>query len=497
MYLVIVVIVLAVWYCLRYYRWLKNVYFHVEKLNGAPRIPIIGTEYIHIGVPKDELLKRFLRYLEKYGPLARTWNGSQPDVHMTKPEHLQVIMNKYITKGKQYESLHPWLGQGLLTSKGSKWYQHRKLITPTFHFKILENFMPIFVEKTKTLLGILDSKAGGDICNIYPDITHCALDIICETAMGVNVNAMSNDDNKYVKSVYNISEVLLWKALRPYIPYFLFNFMKQGRKFKEALDVLHGFSKDVISKRKKFLKSKINKRKPKDEDVLGGRKRLSFLDMLIEASQDGKVLSDTDIREEVDTFMFEGHDTTTAAMSWALFLLGNHPVVQEKVYDEIRSVLKDKITPTTLVELHRLRYLECVIKEALRLYPSVPVIIRDLEEEIEIDGYKLPPGTQAVLHLHMVQRSPDHFPKPHVFDPDRFLPENCIGRHPYAYVPFSAGPRNCIGQKFAMYEEKTVVASIINRYKLTAIESMREAKLSTDLILKPHNGVLVKLERRE
>ncbi|GJQ86705.1 hypothetical protein Trydic_g14777 [Trypoxylus dichotomus] len=454
------------------------------------------NKYYSSSTRVPELLKKFLLYLEKYGPLARTWNGSQPDVHFTTPEHLEVIMNKHITKGKHYKCLHPWLGEGLLTSKGPKWHHHRKLITPTFHFKILENFMSIFVEKTKTLLDILDGKADGNEYNIYPDLTHCALDIICETAMGVNVNAMSNEDNKYVKSIYEISEIMLWKTLRPYVPYFLFNMMEKGRKFKEALNVLHAFSTDVITRRKKFLKNKIDSEKSND-DVSGGRKRLSFLDMLIEASQDGKVLSDTDIREEVDTFMFEGHDTTTAAMAWTLVLLGNHPEVQEKVYDEVRSVLKERATPKSLVELHQFRYLECVIKEALRLYPSVPVIIRDLQEDIEIDGYKLPAGTQAVVHLHLVQRNPDHFPDPHTFDPDRFLPDNCAGRHAYAYVPFSAGPRNCIGQKFAVYEEKTVIASIINRYKVIAMESIRNAKLSTDIILKPHNGVLVKLERRE
>ncbi|KAK9744673.1 Cytochrome P450 [Popillia japonica] len=438
----------------------------------------------------------------------------------------QIMNNSiHITKGQQYANLYPWLGEGLLTSsgskwyhhrklitpafhfkilenfmnifveKGSKWYHHRKLITPAFHFKILENFMNIFVEKAEMLLQILDGKADGNVHNIYPDITHCALDIICQTAMGVNVNAMRNKNNEYIKSVYDVSAIFLWKAVRPYVPEFFFNhLLPLGRKFKADLKVLHGFSNKVISDRRRLLKRE--QQNLKKDDAIGAKKRLSFLDLLLEASDGGKILSDTDIREEVDTFMFEGHDTTTASMCWTLFLLGNHPDIQERVFQEIRTCLHEKQTPTSINELNELKYLECIIKESLRLYPSVPFIMRHIKQEIQLDEYRIPADVQAILHIYGVHRNPDHYVSPDQFDPNRFLPENSTNRHPYAYIPFSAGPRNCIGQKFAIYEEKTILASIINRFKVTAVETMENVKISTDIILRPANGVLVKLEKR-
>lgn len=127
---------------------------------------------------------------------------------------------------------------------------------------------------------------------------------------------------------------------------------------------------------------------PEQDDVIvmaGRKKRLAFLDLLIDASADGTVLSNDDIREEVDTFMFEGHDTTSAAISWSLFLLGSHPDIQERVLREIDDIMGgDRERPPTMKELNDMRYLECVIKEALRLYPSVPFIARNIKEDVVI-----------------------------------------------------------------------------------------------------------------
>ncbi|KAK9744573.1 Cytochrome P450 [Popillia japonica] len=229
------------------------------------------------------------------------------------------------------DRLKPWLGLGLLTSTGPRWFQHRKLITPTFHFKILEHFMDIFVNKCETLISILDNKANGKSFDIYPDITHCALDIICETAMGTPVNAMSSKQNHYVESIYAISEIITWRFFRPYITDFVFQFIPKGHEFQKHLNVVHDFTRKVIAERKKRVtdnQSNTHKNNNTEDDLLGRKKRMSFLDLLLESSDNGQVLNDQDIAEEVDTFMFEGHDTTTAGMCWTLFLLGNHPDIQ-------------------------------------------------------------------------------------------------------------------------------------------------------------------------
>lgn len=127
------------------------------------------------------------------------------------------------------------------------------------------------------------------------------------------------------------------------------------------------------------------------------KKRLAFLDLLIEASKGGTELSDEDIREEVDTFMFEGHDTTSASICWTLFLLGTSPEIQEKVVEELDSIFDgDRTRPPTMKELNDMKYLECAIKDSLRLYPSVPFLGRHLREDVQIGEYLIPAGTQAI-----------------------------------------------------------------------------------------------------
>ncbi|KAK9744644.1 Cytochrome P450 [Popillia japonica] len=195
--------------------------------------------------------------------------------------------------------------------------------------------------------------------------------------------------------------------------------------------------------------------------------------------------------------MFGGHDTITANICWTLFLLGHHPEIQEKLYEEVHGILQHKSTPTLVSELSNMKYLECVIKETLRLYPSVPVVSRKIEQEITLGEYKIPASTNITLHIYALHHLPETFPNPNKFDPERFFPENSQNRHPYAYLPFSAGPRNCIGQKFVMYEEKTMLSSLINRYKVTAVDTREDIKFSIGLVLKPLKGIILKLERRE
>ncbi|XP_033222460.1 cytochrome P450 4C1-like [Belonocnema kinseyi] len=139
-------------------------------------------------------------------------------------------------------------------------------------------------------------------------------------------------------------------------------------------------------------------------------------------------------------------------------------------------------------EITELKYLDRVIKENLRLNPSVPGIGRRLTEDIILDGYFIPKGCNINLSIMSLHRDPEVWNDPLKFDPDRFLPENCIGRHPYAYVPFSAGPRNCIGQKFAMAEQKIVLTSILRKWRVKSAKSQEEMKLRSTFILRPHEG---------
>ncbi|PSN43013.1 Cytochrome P450 4C1, partial [Blattella germanica] len=230
--------------------------------------------------------------------------------------------------------------------------------------------------------------------------------------------------------------------------------------------------------------------------TLGRKKRLAFLDLLIENSETEMKLTDEEIREEVDTFMFEGHDTTSAAVGWGLQLLAMHP--------EIQRVIKSSKTSAQTEDLD-LAYMVGVYLPGKGLRRAVQplsglrgrsVDARLERHEVLGESHQGDPEviSQLALTPYYTHRMEEHYPNPEVFDPDRFLPENVAKRHPYAYIPFSAGPRNCIGQKFAMLEMKSMFSSIIRHYKL---ETTREMPVvMPELIIRPENGVHLKITKR-
>jgi len=225
------------------------------------------------------------------------------------------------------------------------------------------------------------------------------------------------------------------------------------------------------------------------------KKKLAFLDVLMNArTEDGQKLSKSDIQEEVDTFMFEGHDTTTYGLLWAVYLIGRYPQVQKKLHEEIDQNLDDeKITQD---KLRKLVYLEQVLKESSRLYGSVPFISRHLSHDVEIDGYTLPKGLDVAVAIYNLHRNPSVWKDPDTFDPSRFSKENSANRHPFAHIPFSAGPRNCIGQKFAVQEEKVLLSLLLKKFKFTSHDSESDLKVQGQLILKPAQKLNITIEKR-
>uniref|UniRef100_A0A8D8U0I8 Cytochrome P450 4C1 n=2 Tax=Cacopsylla melanoneura TaxID=428564 RepID=A0A8D8U0I8_9HEMI len=473
----------------------------IEKMPGPQTWPLIGTSWYFLR-HRQNLFKCIRALVQKYGPVYRTWTGGLAIVHLTRPEHVELVLNNSRNNKKSfgYTFLHDWLGLGLLTSSGEKWFSHRKMITPTFHFEILETFFNTFSRKSDILIDNLSQHSKqGDEFDITPYISKCALDIICETAMGIEVHAQGKSDSEYVRSVYEIAHLVVQRGIRPWLwPNFLFGLTEFGKRHQTCLNVLHGFSRRVIEERKRERVGREKGEADADEDQWGKKRRVAFLDLLIDESEKSETpLTNEEIREEVDTFMFEGFDTTAMAISWSLFLLGSHPEYQDNVYAELESIFGDDYDrPITSRDCAQMKYLERVIKEALRLFPSVPSIGRMMEEDMQVGEYLIPTGAVVILHILDVHRCEDQFPQPAVFQPDNFLSENMQKRHVYSYIPFSAGPRNCIGQKFALLEEKCVLASVLRKFKVISQEKLEDLLLLNELTLKSASGVRVKLEPR-
>ncbi|XP_042869049.1 cytochrome P450 4c3-like [Penaeus japonicus] len=472
----------------------------IERIPGPKALPILGNA-LDLNVEPTELFNKLCDYCE-YGKISRAWLGPQPYCLISDARAAEVILSsqKHLDKSRDYNFLHPWLGTGLLTSTGSKWHSRRKLLTPAFHFKILEDFVEVFNVQSNKMVNLLEKKADGNCFDVFPYITHCTLDIICETAMGRVIGAQDDNESQYVKAVYRIGALVQLRQARPWLqPDILFKLSGYQKEHDACLKLLHDFAYETIrNRRKEYLEWKRTKSQTSAEDeAIGKKKRLAFLDLLLEYSEEVSRLSDEDIREEVDTFMFEGHDTTAAAINWSLYLLGTNPDVQARVHDELDSIFGDSDRPVTMADLREMKLTENCIKEALRLFPSVPFLARELKEDVVINDLCVPSGTTATVVTYCLHRDPEQFPNPEVFDPDRFLPENCKKRHPYAYVPFSAGPRNCIGQKFAQMEERIVLSNILRNFRVESNVRREDLRIIGELILRPENGNPIKLFPRK
>jgi cytochrome P450 len=273
-------------------------------------------------------------------------------------------------------------------------------------------------------------------------------------------------------------------------PEIMFGLFGEKKEHDWCLNVIHSFIKKVIEERYRELKNE-----GPTSPGGSGKKRLAFLDLLIDMAEKNQ-FTFQDICDETNTFMFAGHDTTATGMNWALHLLGCNPEIQAKVHQELDGVFGDDDRAVEYDDLRNLPYLECCLKEALRLFPSVPMYARTLAEDATIAGYVIPGGTRVVISPYLVHRDPKHWPDPDVYNPDRFLAENSIGRHPYAYLPFSAGARNCIGQRYALMEEKTLMAWILRYFKIKSVHRRDQIRPKGELILRPNEGVHVVLELR-
>ncbi|VEN55079.1 unnamed protein product [Callosobruchus maculatus] len=458
-------------------------------LDTVPGYPFIGNLFEFHG-PRETL--NDLRHLHAtYGKTMLIRAPLQRMILSCDYDFLEFVLSspKILDKSGEYKFLHRWLGTGLLTSDGPKWKTRRKLLTPSFHFSILQKFVASFESNGNILVEKLRTVQGKDI-NIYQYITLYTLDIICESAMGVSVNAQEVEDSQYVKNVKFLCRRINERATTFYErPDLLYRLSPNYYREKKAVKQIHNFTYSVIDSRIKTLQNSTN-----DQNNTEG-KAVPFLDMLLKSTVDGRPLTREEIREEVDTFMFEGHDTAGSAISFALYLLASHQDVQDHALEEQKTIFcKDIHRPSTYNDLQQMKYLECVIKETLRLYPSVPFYGRKTDQPVIYKGNVMPEDIDIAVIAYELQRDPKYFPNPDKFDPTRF--ETMDGTNPYCFIPFSAGPRNCIGQKFAMLEMKSALSKILRAFRLLPTVPEHQLKLTSEAVLKSYNGIYIRVLKR-
>ncbi|CAG9805216.1 unnamed protein product [Chironomus riparius] len=488
------------WYYTKFRETLKL----AAKLPGPPRLPLIGNALMLAGKSPVQLHNTFTEWASKWPRITCIMLGPQCEVLISDPKLAEVFLSsqKLINKSDEYDFFTAWIGTGLLTSTGRKWFARRKVITPAFHFKILDQFVDIFDKHTDIFIDVL-KKSNGKPIDVFQPVTLCALDNICETAMGIDIQAQIKTDSLYVQAVKEITSLLIVRMFTFYLrPDFIYNLSSIKKRQDELIKILHDFTdKVIVNRREELIKSKNNNLDEnsniidENEDI-GAKKKMAFLDVLLHSSIEGKALTNMDIREEVDTFMFEGHDTTSSGIAFCLYNLAKHPEIQQRAYEEAINILgTDSSTPITTTTLNDFNYLEMVIKETLRLYPSVPMFGRKVQEHVQCGPYLIPKGSNVAVSPYFMSRDPTLWEDPLKFDPERFSSDKQQS-HPYIYVPFSAGPRNCIGQKFAMLEMKITVAKALKHFEMSVVPGFNPIVMS-ELILRPENGIRLQLKERK
>lgn len=489
--------------------WIRYKLFRRQHavLDGVPRdssnmivsgIGKVLTVIRHPLEPAVVMFEAFCGYSELTSPdgIFQFWIGLQPFVVLHTAETIEPLLssNLNIDKTEEYHFMNAILGEGLLTSSGAKWRKRRKMLTPAFHFRVLESCMTIFNDQARVLLHKLHESSHLDYVDIFPMMIHCSLDILCESAMGIKLQSQETSKYHYVQNLHSILTVGMERLNKPWLWWNVaYSLSHQYRKFKTTSLQINQFVREVIQERKKVLCS--------GEQSNGPNCAKAFLDLLIKHHIEDRSFTEKDINEEVNTFLFAGHETTAIGMTYVLYLLGLHPDIQEKVARELDSIfMGDTEREITREDISAMKYLECVIKECQRLYTIVPIYGRRIEEDMSIGNYQVPRGCTCIILSQMVHKDPRYFPNPSVFNPDRFLPENCKGRHPYAFIPFSAGPRNCVGQKFAMMEEKVLVSAVLRQFRIKSLDHRDRLILVPLPLLHPRSsqgGIRIRFTPRE
>ncbi|XP_062960404.1 cytochrome P450 4A11 isoform X1 [Cynocephalus volans] len=441
---------------------------------------------------KDQELQWTMKWVQKFPSAFPHWLwGTKVRMLLYDPDYIKVVLGRSDPKSHgSYRFLAPWIGQGLLLLHGETWFQHRRMLTPAFHYDILKPYVGLMANSVRVMLDKLEELIGQDSpVEIFQHVSLMTLDTIMKCAFSHQGSIqLDRNSQSYIQAIGDLNNLVFCRIRNAFHQNdTIYRLTPAGRWTHRACQIAHQHTDQVIKLRKSHL------REEGELEKIRRKRHLDFLDILLFTKmENGSSLPDEDIRAEVDTFMFAGHDTTASSISWILYALAKNPKHQQKCREEIQSLLGDG-APITWDHLDQMPYTTMCIKEALRLYPPVPSVGRELSKPITFpDGRSLPKGTIVVLCIYALHHNPKVWPNPEVFDPSRFAPSSA--RHSHAFLPFSGGSRNCIGKQFAMIELKVAVALTLLRFKLLPDPTRVPTPLPT-VVLKSKNGIHLHLRK--
>ncbi|XP_041508147.1 cytochrome P450 4A12B isoform X2 [Microtus oregoni] len=403
-------------------------------------------------ISEDQEFQEILTRVKNFPSACPRWFWwSKMRLLVYDPDYIKVILGRSDPKSHgSYRFLAPWIGYGLLLLNGETWFQHRRMLTPAFHYDILKPYVRIMADSVHVMLDKWEQIVGQDsTLEIFQHISLMTLDTIMKCAFSHEGSVqLDGKYQPYIQAVEDLNNLFFFRVRNIFHQNdTIYSLSSNGRQAISAYRLAHDHTDQVIKSRKAQLQDEGELEKVKK------KRRLDFLDILLFARmENGSSLSDKDLRAEVDTFMFEGHDTTASGISWILYALASHPEHQQRCRDEVQSLLGGGAS-ITWDHLDQMPYTTMCIKEALRLYPPVPGVGRDLSTPVTFpDGRSLPKGISVLLSLYGLHHNPTVWPNPEVFDPSRFAPDS--SRHSHSFLPFSGGASHSDNYKFTQTGKK-------------------------------------------
>ncbi|XP_055541946.1 cytochrome P450 4C1-like isoform X2 [Wyeomyia smithii] len=405
-----------------------------------------------------------------------------------------------LSKSRHYRFLR--VDRGIFASPAHIWRGQRKSLRVSLGPAIANASADVFNDKSAILANRLELLADGKERDYYHDIAKCTLDVIYYTALGLDFDMQRTQTGDYYLGLQDeFVDIITRRMFSPTLyPEFIYRWTKSYKREQEILRSARQLTYKIMQERnvEEKLKSVEVQENPQEPEVIN-TKPLNFLDSLLQLSRERQQLTKEDIAQHLDTILFAGSDTTATTMASILLMLAMHPEVQEKVYQEVMETCPDKDQSVSLDDIAKLTYTELVCKETMRLFPVAPIVARVSTHDIKLNDRNTIPANSVIIGaIYQVQRDPTIWgPNAHLFDPDNFLPEKAAKRHPYAYIPFSAGPRNCLGIRYAWVFMKIMIVHIIRRYQLKTSLTMDSINIKYSVLLKMLNGCLISIEKRD
>jgi cytochrome P450 len=441
-----------------------------NRVPGPKGSPIVGSTLEFQRAPLDFCLRQKARF----GDLVRFSVAFQDWYLLSDPSEIHRVLvtdaARFLKPKLAKRLWRPFIGEGLLASDGLRWKRQHKLVLPGFHRARIESYASTMVDLARRATEAWRPAERRDFANDMSDLT---LAIVSKTLFDVDVDG---DARRVGLAIEAIQDALVAHINNP-VPIPVWWPSETNKRKVRAL----GDVREVV---KKFI----------DDRRASGRDHGDLLSMLVFAEDEGGArMSDAELHDEAMTLFFAGHETTSMALTWTWYLLACHPQIEERLYVEIHGAVGDR--PITVGDLGRLPYLEMVVKESMRMFPSVWSYMREPISDYRIGDAVLPGGSLVFICVYAVHHDARHFSNPEAFRPERFEKENERQIPRGAYVPFAAGPRVCLGKSFAMMEARLVLATLLQRVRPRILRGW-QMELLPQISLRPKGGLPVEVELR-